>query len=83
MHNKGNFIISLGSFCKWLSQQAEALGVEIYPGFAASEVLTENGKLKGIVTGDLGLTKEGEKGQNFQPGIEIHSKYNRSYHQKK
>ncbi len=75
MHNKGNFIISLGSFCKWLSQQAEALGVEIYPGFAASEVLTENGKLKGIVTGDLGLTKEGEKGQNFQPGIEIHSKY--------
>ena len=75
MHNKGNFIISLGSFCKWLSQQAEALGVEIYPGFAASELLTENGKLKGIVTGDLGLTKEGEKGQNFQPGIEIHSKY--------
>mgnify|MGYP003330484513 FL=1 len=75
MHNKGNFIISLGLFCKWLSQQAESLGVEIYPGFAASEFLTEDGKLKGIVTGDLGLTKDGEKGQNFQPGIEIYAKY--------
>ncbi len=75
MHNKGNFIISLGSFCKWLSQQAENLGVEIYPGFAASDLIIEDGVLSGIVTGDLGINKDGEQGSNFQPGIEIHSKY--------
>ncbi len=75
MHNKGNFIISLGSFCKWLSKQAENLGIEIYPGFAASEILIENGKLNGIITGDLGINKNGEQGSNFQPGIEIYSKY--------
>ena len=75
MHNKGNFIISLGSFCKWLSQQAENLGVEIYPGFAASDLIIEDGVLFGIVTGDLGINKDGEQGSNFQPGIEIHSKY--------
>ena len=75
MHNKGNFIISLGNFCKWLAKKAEDLGVEIYPGFSASELLIENNKLNGIITGDLGLDKNGEKGPNFQPGIEIHSKY--------
>ncbi len=75
MHNKGNFIISLGSFCKWLSQQAESLGVEIYPGFAASDLLIEDGILRGLVTGDLGIDKDGNQGQNFQPGIEIYSKY--------
>ena len=75
MHNKGNFIISLGNFCKWLAKKAEDLGVEIYPGFSASELLIENDKLNGIITGDLGLDKNGERGPNFQPGIEIHSKY--------
>ena len=75
MHNKGNFIISLGNFCKWLAKKAEDLGVEIYPGFSASELLIENDKLNGIITGDLGIDKNGEKGPNFQPGIEIHSKY--------
>ena len=75
MHNKGNFIISLGNFCKWLAKKAEDLGVEIYPGFSASELLIENDKLYGIITGDLGLDKNGERGPNFQPGIEIHSKY--------
>ena len=75
LHNKGNYIISLGSFCKWLSQEAESLGVEIYPGFAASELIVENQKLNGIVTGDLGLDKDGQQGPNFQPGIEIHAKY--------
>ncbi len=75
MHNKGNFIISLGSFCKWLSLQAENLGVEIYPGFSASDLIIEDGRLNGIITGDLGINKNGEQGQNFQPGIEIHSKY--------
>ena len=75
MHNKGNFIISLGNFCKWLAKKAEDLGVEIYPGFSASELLIENEKLNGIITGDLGIDKNGEKGPNFEPGIEIHSKY--------
>ncbi len=75
MHNKGNYIISLGSFCKWLSLQAESLGVEIYPGFAASDLLIENGVLRGVITGDLGIDKDGNQGQNFQPGIEIYSKY--------
>ena len=75
MHNDGNYIISLGSFCKWLSQEAEKFGVEIYPGFAASDVLLEDKKLSGIITSDLGLDKDGKPGPNFQPGIEIHSKY--------
>ena len=75
MHNKGNFIISLGNFCKWLAKKAEDLGVEIYPGFSASELLIENDKLNGIITGDLGIDKNGERGPNFEPGIEIHSNY--------
>ena len=74
MHNKGNFIISLGSFCKWLSEQAENLGVEIYPGFAASELIIEDNRLSGIITGDLGIVTNGSQGQNFHPGIEILSK---------
>ena len=75
MHNQGNYIISLGSFCKWLSLKAENLGVEIYPGFAASDFILDNQKLSGIITSDLGLGKDGEVGPNFQPGIEIHAKY--------
>ena len=75
MHNKGNFIISLGSLCKWLGNEAEKLGVEIYPGFAASDIIINNGVLKGIVTGDLGVDNQGNPGQNYQPGIEIHSKF--------
>ncbi len=75
MHNKGNFVISLGSFCKWLGGEAEKLGVEIYPGFPASDLIFENEKLKGIITGDLGIDNEGNPGQNFQPGIEIYAKY--------
>ena len=75
MHNKGNFIISLGSLCKWLGNEAEKLGVEIYPGFAASDIVIDNGILKGIVTGDLGVDIEGNPGQNYQAGIEIHSKF--------
>ena len=72
MHNHGNYIISLGSFCKWLSIEAEKLGVEIYPGFAASDILLNDKKLSGIVTGDLGVDEYGKPGPNFQPGIEIH-----------
>lgn len=75
MHNHGNYIISLGSFCKWLSIEAEKLGVEIYPGFAASDILLNDKKLSGIVTGDLGVDEYGKPGPNFQPGIEIHGKY--------
>ena len=75
MHNKGNFIISLGSLCKWLGNEAEKLGVEIYPGFAASDIIINDGVLKGIVTGDLGVDNQGNPGQNYQPGIEIHSKF--------
>ena len=65
LHNNGNYIISLGNLCRWLGEQAETLGVEIYPGFAAAEVLyTEDGAVKGVATGDLGITKEGEQGPN-------------------
>ena len=71
MHNDGNFIISLGSLCKWLATKAEAMGIEIYPGFAASDIILSEGKLAGIITSDLGLDKDGKPGSNFQPGIEI------------
>ena len=75
MHNNGNYVISLGSLCRWLGSEAEKLGVEIYPGFSASDLIFENDNLKGIITGDLGVDVEGKPGANFQPGIEIHSKY--------
>jgi electron-transferring-flavoprotein dehydrogenase len=75
MHNEGNFIVSLGNVVRWLGEQAEALGVEIYPGFAASEVLyNEDGSVKGIATGDMGVEKNGEPGPNYQPGIELHAR---------
>ncbi len=74
MHNEGNYIVSLGNVVRWLGQQAEELGVEIYPGFAASEVLFhEDGSVKGIATGDMGVTRGGEQGPNYQPGIELHA----------
>ncbi len=76
LHNDGNYIISLGNLCRWLGEQAETLGVEVFPGFAAAEVLyTEDGAVKGVATGDLGITKEGEQGPNYQPGMELHAKY--------
>ena len=76
MHNDNNFIISLGNFCKWLASKAEGLGVEIYPGFSVSSILkNESSTVCGIKTGDNGILKDGSKGPNFQPGIEIHSKY--------
>ena len=75
MHNHGNYIVSLGNVCRWLGEQAEALGVEIYPGFAAAEVLyREDGSVKGVATGDMGLTKSGEPGPNHQPGMELHAR---------
>jgi len=76
LHNDGNYIISLGNLCRWLGQQAEALGVEIYPGFAAAEVLfNEDGSVKGIATGDMGVAREGQPKDSFTPGMELHAKY--------
>jgi len=76
MHNKGNFIISLGRLCQWLGEKAEALGVNLFPGFAAAEVLyDENGRVRGIVTSDLGIGKDGRRKANFEPGYELLGKY--------
>ena len=75
MHNHGNYIVSLGNVCRWLGAKAEALGVEIYPGFAASETLIEDGQVKGVVAGVMGIEKSGEKGPNFQPGMELRATY--------
>jgi electron-transferring-flavoprotein dehydrogenase len=76
MSNHGNFIVSLGSLCRWLATKAEALGVEIYPGFAASEVLTDaKGSVIGVAVGDMGVTRSGELGPNYQRGIALLGKY--------
>jgi electron-transferring-flavoprotein dehydrogenase len=76
MSNHGNFVVSLGNVCRWLATKAEALGVEIYPGFAATEVLfEENGAVSGVVTGDMGVGKNGEPKDNFTRGIELRAKY--------
>jgi electron-transferring-flavoprotein dehydrogenase len=75
-HNHGNYIISLGALTKWLAEQAESLGVEIFPGFAAAEVLyNEDGSVKGVATGNVGVDKEGEPTGNFQLGMELHARY--------
>ncbi len=75
MNNHGNYIVSLANVCRWLGEQAEAAGVEIYPGFAASEVLYhEDGSVKGVATGDMGIGKDGEQTANYQPGMELHAK---------
>ena len=75
MNNHGNYIISLGNFCRWLGEQAEALGVEIYPGFAAAEVLyDENGAVRGVATGDMGIGKDGAPTENHMPGMELLAK---------
>ena len=74
--NHGNYIVRLGNVVKWLGEQAEALGVEVYPGFAGAELLfDEQGRVKGVATGDMGLTREGEQGPNYQPGMELHARY--------
>ena len=75
MHNKGNYIVSLSDVCRWLGSQAEALGVEIYPGFAAAELLIENDRVVGVATGDMGIEKSGEHGANYQPGMELRATY--------
>ena len=73
--NHGNYVVSLGNVCRWLAKQAESLGVEIFAGFAASEVLYEEDKVKGVATGDLGINKSNQKTEAYQPGMELHGKY--------
>ncbi|MBI1276082.1 FAD-binding protein [bacterium] len=75
MHNKGNYIISLGSLCRWLASQAEALGVEIYPGFPAAEAIIEDGRVRGVITGDFGVGRNGEEKASYQPGMAIYGTY--------
>ena len=76
MKNHGNYIISLGNFCRWLATQAENLGVEIFPGFSAAEILyDENDQVMGIATGDMGLGKAGEKKDSYMQGMELHAKF--------
>src|SRR5947207_7594092 len=75
MHNHGNYIVSLANVCRWLGREAEALGVEIYPGFAAAEVLFgEAGAVAGVATGSMGIGRDGKHTENFQEGVELHGK---------
>jgi electron-transferring-flavoprotein dehydrogenase len=76
MNNKGTYTASLGNVCRWLAGQAEALGVEIFPGFAAAEVLFhEDGSVKGVATGDMGVARDGTHKPDYQPGMELHGRY--------
>lgn len=76
MHNEGNYIVSLGNLCRWLGQQAENLGVEIYPGFAASDLLfNDEGAIAGVITGDMGVSSTGDHKDTYTPGIELRAKY--------
>lgn len=76
MHNKGTYTGSLGNLCRWLAGQAEELGVEIFPGFAAAEILySDDGKVKGVATGDMGVARDGSHKPDYQPGLELHAKY--------
>ncbi|EQB2603924.1 electron transfer flavoprotein-ubiquinone oxidoreductase [Aeromonas salmonicida] len=75
MHNDGNHILSLGNLCRWLGQQAEQLGVEIYPGFTASELIMEAGRVRGVITGDLGLDRAGNPKSDHVPGMALHGRY--------
>ena len=76
MHNNGNYIISLGNLCRWLAEQAEQLGVEIFSGFAAQEILfNDDGSVKGVATGDMGLSAKGEQKDSYMRGMELHARY--------
>ena len=76
MHNEGNYIISLANLCRWLAEQAEGMGAEIYPGFAASEVLyNDDGSVGGVITGDMGVGEDGEPTDMYMPGMELRAKY--------
>lgn len=76
MHNHGNYIVSMGNVCRWLAEQAEQLGVEVFPGFAASEVIyNEDGSVGGVITGDMGISESGEHKDSYIPGMELRAKY--------
>ena len=76
LHNDGCYVVSLGQVCRWLGQQAEALGVEVYPGFAGAEILyDDNGAVRGVATGDMGIGRDGQPGPAYQPGMELLGKY--------
>ena len=76
VHNHGNYIVSLGNVCRWLAEQAEGMGIEIFPGFPASEVLyNDDGSVKGVATGVMGVGRDGEQKAGFEPGMELHAKY--------
>lgn len=76
VHNDGNYIVSMGNVCRWLAEQAENMGIEVYPGFAAAEVLfNDDGSVKGVATGDMGISAEGDQKDSYMPGMELHAKY--------
>ena len=76
MNNHGNYIVSMGNVCRWMAEQAEELGVEIFPGMSCSElVFGENGEVKGVVAGEFGKNSDGSKGDSYEPGMELHGKY--------
>lgn len=74
-HNDGNYIVSMGNVCRWLAEQAENLGVEIFPGFSAHSLIIENDTVKGIITGDMGVDKDGNEKDGYMPGMELRAKY--------
>jgi len=76
MHNHGNYIVSMGNVCRWMAEQAESLGVEVFPGMSASElVYRADGSVQGVVAGEFGKLKDGSKGEGYEPGLELHGKY--------
>ncbi len=75
MHNDGNYIVSMGNVCRWLAQQAETLGVEVFPGFPAAELIIEENVVKGIITGDMGIAADGQPKDSFTPGMELRARY--------
>ncbi|OUS72256.1 electron transfer flavoprotein-ubiquinone oxidoreductase [Pseudoalteromonas sp. A601] len=74
-HNEGNYIVSMGNVCRWLAEQAESLGVEIFPGFSAHSLIIEDDTVKGIITGDMGVDKDGNEKDGYMPGMELRAKY--------
>lgn len=76
MHNHGNYIVSMGNVCRWMAEQAEELGVEIFPGMSCSGmVYNDDGSVKGVIAGEFGISKDGSKGEGYEPGMELHGKY--------
>jgi electron-transferring-flavoprotein dehydrogenase len=75
MNNHGNYIVSMGNVCRWMAEQAEALGVEIFPGMSASALVLDGDRVKGVVAGEFGLQADGTPGPNYEPGMELHGKY--------